>query len=120
MSDVKTGVELIAAERQRQIEVEGWTAEDDATHDAGQLAMAAACYAAPIKIYAPVNYANSILYADPWPFEYQWDKRFGYGHDEGNVLPDPTTYSSDERIDLLVKAGALIAAEIDRLNSLTP
>jgi hypothetical protein len=33
----------------------------------------------------------------------------------GNVPPDPTTYSRKERIDLLIKAGALIAAEIDRL-----
>lgn len=28
------GVELIVAERKRQIEIEGWTAEHDAEHDA--------------------------------------------------------------------------------------
>jgi hypothetical protein len=34
---MKSGIELIAAERQRQIEVEGWTAShDDNYHDAGQ------------------------------------------------------------------------------------
>jgi len=30
---MKTGVELIAEERKRQIEKEGWTAEHDATND---------------------------------------------------------------------------------------
>lgn len=33
----------------------------------------------------------------------------------GNSPPCPSTYSDEERVDLLVKAGALIAAEIDRL-----
>lgn len=120
MSEIKTGVELISAERQRQIEVEGWTAEHDAEHDAGELAMAAACYAAPEKIYIVRDFANAIHFVDPWPFEDRWDKRYGYGDENGNVLPDPITYSNDEQIDLLVKAGALIAAEIDRLNSITP
>ena len=31
-----TGVELIAAERQRQIEVEGWTPEHDDAHVGGR------------------------------------------------------------------------------------
>jgi hypothetical protein len=116
----KTGIKLIAAERQRQIEVEGLTAEHDAEHNAGELAMAAACYAAPERIYIVRDFANAIHFVDPWPFENRYDKRYVYDEDKENVLPDPLTYSSDEQIDLLVKAGALIAAEIDRLNSLTP
>lgn len=44
---MKTGVELIAEERQRQIEVEGWTAERDAQYVDESLAFAAACYAIP-------------------------------------------------------------------------
>ena len=44
-SETCTGVELIAQERERQIEKEGWTAEHDADHTEGQLAKAAACYA---------------------------------------------------------------------------
>jgi len=32
---MKTGVELIADERQRQIEVEGWTAEHDDANEYG-------------------------------------------------------------------------------------
>ena len=35
----------VAAERKRQIEVEGWTAEHDDRHTPGELAQAGACYA---------------------------------------------------------------------------
>lgn len=40
-----TVLEEIAAERQRQIEVEGWTPNHDDEHDRGEMANAAACYA---------------------------------------------------------------------------
>lgn len=111
-----TGVELIAAERQRQITEEGWTPEHDDGHDSGELAMAAACYAAPEKIFTIDERANAVIYQDPFPW--RWDRRFHFGscrENPGNVLPDPDTYSKAERIDLLTKAGALIAAELDRL-----
>ena len=36
---LQNGVELIAAERERQIAKEGWTPEYDATHTEGQLAV---------------------------------------------------------------------------------
>ena len=124
-SDKKTGVQLIAQERRRQIEVEGWTAEHDAEHEDGELAMAAACYSATDKIYVIQKYANAFTVRDPWPFEDRWDKRYGYGsnaygkgNEGANYLPDPKTYTNEERVDLLVKAGALIAAEIDRLQSI--
>lgn len=43
-----TGAELIALERQRQIEEEGWQIEEDIQrHPVGQLAFAAMCYACP-------------------------------------------------------------------------
>ena len=42
-----SGAERIAAERQRQVEREGWTADHDAQHTDGSLAWAAVCYAAP-------------------------------------------------------------------------
>ena len=35
---MKTGIELIAEERQRQIEVEGWTADHDKWHTDESLA----------------------------------------------------------------------------------
>lgn len=80
-----TGAELIAAERQRQIDVEGWTPEHDREHGRGELAQAAAAYAVP----AHASYL--------WPWRFAGFKRAG-------------------RVRELVKAGALIAAEIDRLH----
>ena len=44
---MKTGIDLIAEERQRQISVEGWTPQHDDTHTDNSLAKAAACYAMP-------------------------------------------------------------------------
>jgi hypothetical protein len=41
-----TGIELIAAERKRQIEAKGWTYEHDDAHEEGELIAAAVCYAA--------------------------------------------------------------------------
>lgn len=44
-----TGIELIAKERQRQIEQEGWTAEHDSQHTAGEL-LQCACYYFPGQV----------------------------------------------------------------------
>ena len=104
MTDKRSGVERIADERRRQIEVEEYSAEHDDPHDEGELAMAAVCYAAPVRIYEMRQRGNwSVTFSDPWPWNDEDDKRpFGE--------PSP-----DDRIRLLEKAGALIAAEIDRL-----
>ncbi len=115
---MKTGVQLISDERERQINVEGWGADHDAEHDDYSLALAAVCYAAPVKLYRMHEYAVGPAFQDPWPYSWDkyWDKRMGYGErkeNPGNMAPDPDTYTSAERLDLLVKAGALIAAEID-------
>lgn len=84
------GAQLIAAERARQISVEGYTAEGDDRQTAGELAMAAACYALP-----------PTLREEPLPMLWPWS---------GMVWrPSPA------RIRELAKAGALIAAEIDRV-----
>ncbi|RAP40727.1 hypothetical protein BYZ73_13205, partial [Rhodovulum viride] len=92
------GSAAIAAERRRQIEVEGWTPEHDDEHDECELALAAG-------VYALSGASDSHLF-DPerqsairelWPFQAHW-----FGPDGG-------------RKDL-VRAGALIAAEIDRLD----
>ncbi len=42
---MKTGIELITEERQRQVEAEGWTPGHDDAHRKGQMAGAAAVYA---------------------------------------------------------------------------
>lgn len=119
------GAELITVERKRQIEQEGWTPEHDDEHDEAELALAAVCYAAPVRLYRIREYSTGLQIQDPWPSSWDdgWDKRFKYGErkqNPGNVPPTPETYTDSERIDLLVKAGALIAAEIDRLQRATP
>lgn len=85
----------IAAERRRQVEVEveGWTPEHDDSHRRGEMALAAACYAAP-KF---VGFAGAAFGALPWPWDRSWWK------------------PRDVRRNL-VRAGALIVAEIERLD----
>lgn len=94
-----SGVGHIHAERLRQMDAEGWTEEHDDGHDDESLAMAASVYARP-------EFGRT-YYMDPedgafkpkdWPWE---DDAF---------KPTP-----DDRIRELAKAGALIAAEIDRI-----
>ena len=43
---VPKAIEDITAERKRQIEVEGWSSEHDDVHTGGEMALAAAAYAA--------------------------------------------------------------------------
>ena len=81
----------VAAERRRQIEAEGWTPEHDDEHSVGELAKAAACYA---LVSAGFNPDATITV---WPWHRLWWK------------------PSDKRRNL-VKAGALILAEIERLD----
>jgi hypothetical protein len=114
-----TGAELIEAERQRQIRQEGWTEGHDDEHDDGSLLLAAICYAAPERVFVQQEHAVGMSFVDPWPDSWapSWDKRhqYGNGYEVGNGIADPETYTDEQRLDLLVKAGALIAAEIDRL-----
>jgi hypothetical protein len=112
-----SGLDRIAKERQRQIDEEGWTPEHDDEHESGAMALAAACYATPKRLYYQYDTSRSCIFADPWPWNDSWDKRLccGSRRSNGNVQPDPETFTDEERIELLTKAGALIAAEIDRL-----
>lgn len=82
---MKTGVELIAEERKRQIGEEGWHTEHDDDHDSGELTSAAHAYLENNPVY--------------WPWE-------------------SSSWKPSSRIRDLVKAAALIAAEIDRLQRL--
>jgi len=107
------GAESISKERRRQVEKEGYAAEHDDEHDEGELALAAVCYASPQRIYILDERARAFMFIDPWPWDAQWDKRYTY--ESGNTLPEPGKYTRKERIKFLVKAGALLAAEIDRL-----
>lgn len=82
----------VLAERQRQVTAEGWTPEHDDEHSDGEMALAASSYAlyAHKKPIAPAIPYN-------WPWEPEWFKQQGARRD-------------------LVKAGALILAEIERLD----
>lgn len=117
---MKTGIELIAKERQRQIKEEMFDADHDGGHTEQSLADAAVCFAASQRVFFLDDHGgDDIEFIDPWPVHWdgRWDKRGEYGRrNKQGLLPDPKTYTKKQRKDLLVKAGALIAAEIDRLN----
>ena len=96
-----SGIELIAAERQRQLNEEGWTPEHDDEHNGAEMIDAAAEYA---------RY-TAILVRDPSASELrEWETPSG----DWPWHPDCWKPDADP-IRNLVKAGALIAAEIDRL-----
>lgn len=92
---------MIAAERARQVSKEGWTTEHDDGHHPGELALAAACYAIPEGRRVPIGMKVPGNPPALWPWEIDWWK------------PTP-----NDRIRELVKAGALIAAEIELLQRL--
>lgn len=80
----------VLAERQRQMTAEGWTPEGDDRYTYAELSIAAQCYAAhsgDMGAGVPVQ----------WPWDDEWWK------------------PSDRRRNL-IKAGALILAEIERLD----
>jgi hypothetical protein len=88
---MESGVDLIAAERQRQISVKGWSAEHDDTHREGELAIEAA-------LWATQDTAEETL--------------------RNGMCGNGPHRKSKPRIKQLAVAGALIAAEIDRLQRL--
>ena len=88
----------IRAERARQVSVEGWTPAHDDQHAGGDLAVAAACYAfsgSGQRFEATLDQPAAV-----WPWDRIWWK------------------PKDRRRDL-VRAAALIVAEIERLDRLT-
>lgn len=91
-----TAIELIQAERTRQIEKLGWTSEHDDQHTNFQLSAAGSCYANPYN-GGPYSNPNYGYPPQDWPWDASWWS------------------PSEEPIRNLVKAGALIVAEIERL-----
>lgn len=98
-------IDDVLAERQRQIEKEGWTEAHDDSNREGDMALAAACYAcnaatwmqqgtknAPPDVYAKLSHP---LFR--WPWDRKWWK------------------PKNERRDL-VRAAALLIAEIERID----
>lgn len=92
------GADLIQAERRRQIQQEGWTPEHDDEHNDFELTKAAICYLQAVAGLPGAGSVDDLPGEAPpgWPWHPDWWK--------------PSLMVRD-----LVKAGALIAAEIDRL-----
>lgn len=86
-----TALESISQERQRQIDKLGWNAQHDDRYTLGQLAKAAACYT--LRPY------HKLICEQFWPWDINWWK------------PKP-----EDRRRELVKAAALLVAEIDRID----
>lgn len=108
---VSHGLQCIANERRRQIEIEGFVADHDDKYVGAHMAFAAMCYLLPFTqheiarvIPTPTNAPLTFLGAFwPWaPGSFKQAAR----HRKA---------TTDDRIRDLTKAGALIAAEIDRL-----
>ena len=93
----------VLAERRRQVEVEGWTSNHDDKHYDGSMAMAAACYASNAAAWAArvtPKLREQYTVLSPsfrWPWALEWWK--------------PKSQRQD-----LVRAAALILAEIERLD----
>ncbi|EJI0485050.1 hypothetical protein ND152_002187 [Salmonella enterica] len=82
----------VIAERYRQQSVEGWTPEHDDEHCNGELAMAAVCY---------INETGTVNRNGGKPWGWPWDASW---------------WKPDCRRRNLVKSGALILAEIERID----
>ncbi|HBX7169514.1 TPA: hypothetical protein MIB38_17765 [Klebsiella pneumoniae] len=82
----------VLAERKRQVTAEGWTPGHDDEYEHGELADAVGCYALSSELFDCAGEPPR-----PWPWPDEWWK--------------PTNRRRD-----LVKAGALILAEIERLD----
>jgi hypothetical protein len=95
---MKTAIEMIADERERQKSEEGWSEEHDDAHSEEELASAAACYAMPeeFRYYLRSRDGRKVIAPMQWPWAPSW-------------------WKPKDRMSDLVRAGALIAAEIERL-----
>lgn len=89
----------VQGERRRQVETEGWSPEHDDEHACDEIAAFACLYAMP-------------------PAARDWDaSSTGYGETLGQaMLPENWQPKLGDRRRELVKAGALILAEIERLD----
>ena len=88
-------IALIDKERRRQVETEGYTlASDVECHDDGELALAAACYAIPSDKRTLMDFFKV------WPWAKVWWKP-----------------STGDRKREIIKAGALLVSEWDRLDA---
>jgi hypothetical protein len=112
--EVKTPALLaVIVERERQVLTEGWTPEHDDEHGDGSLALAAACYAAPMATKGkretvdvsggrgetPVWGQQSFTVPFLWPESWH-----------------ATWWKPKDRRQDLVRAAALLLAEVERID----
>lgn len=97
--DITYGLVDVATERARQIHIEGFDAENDALYTNNELVDAAITYATPDEMR--MKFPGGVPMT--WPWDPEWFK--------------PGDGSKEGRLRELTKAGALIVAEIDRLNN---
>lgn len=114
---MKTPIELITEERERQQEKEGWTLKHDDQHTDQSLAMAAALYASPDDSLMCVNICGHCTgvdsISDPWPW---WDENdSGRGPLRSKAWDKRKQHDRMRRLQI---AGALIVAEMERLQRL--
>lgn len=95
---------LVLDERARQIEVEGYTPDHDDRYRQAELSRAAACYATP-RGYRRYEHGSPANPPVGWPWARSWWKP--ESHEKSQTI--------DGRLRELAKAGALILAEIERL-----
>lgn len=112
---MKSGIELIADEIKRAIEVEGWKdTSDSETYGDGQMLGASACYLMEAlrrmnggtKFHAFMeeeNHGGDVSFVDIFPWGEEYDKR-----------------KKHSVIKLLTIAGAWVAREIDRIRAIEP
>lgn len=100
---MKTGVELIVSERQEQIEKHGFDSDHDSRdfNSSGEMITAAGY----ILDIAQGNVPGSLTVTAQYPRN--WHPKF------------KSKFAQKTRIEKLTVAGALIAAEIDRLHGLS-
>lgn len=89
------GAQDVLAERRRQIEKEGWSAEHDAAHPVGDFERAAATYALYTYGVPATAKVEGLEARYLWPWDWKWFK------------------PKDRRRDL-VRAAALLIAAIDK------
>jgi hypothetical protein len=102
---MKTGIDLIAEERAAQVSREGWTPEHDDEHTESEMAQAAVAY---IEYAGQQDHGKRVaqhisdsIMSRHWPWDAAW-------------------WKPKDQLRNLVRAGALIAAEIDRLQRISP
>jgi len=101
----------VLAERQRQMTVEGWTEDHDDQHIDGSMALAACCYASLAAEYVGVCGSGERVHPSSYvcmPPSHHWPASWSL------AWWKPKSPRRD-----LVRAAALLIAEIERLDRIT-